>query len=111
MSYAANATQGILFHPTTASCRKHRTTNRPTRNAGEYAKVVLNSFIDSIALFIIAYCVIPVIVVLLVVWLVKFLFGISIPLSNAAKIKGMIHSKNPLRKATASEDKKTESQQ
>lgn len=55
-------------------------------NAGEKAKQVLNSFIDAIALFLITYCAIPIIVVLLVMWLIKFLFGIAIPVPKAEKL-------------------------
>lgn len=43
------------------------------------AKELLNKFIDAIALFIIAYCAIPVVVVFVVVWLVKFLFQVHVP--------------------------------
>lgn len=46
--------------------------------AKEKAKQVLNKFIDAIAIFIITYCAIPIIVILLVIWLVKILFGIKI---------------------------------
>lgn len=54
--------------------------------AGENAKKVLNSFIDAIALFVISYCLIPVIVVFVVMWFIKFLFGISIPVPNIKKL-------------------------
>ena len=54
--------------------------------AGEKAKQILNSFIDAIALFLITYCAIPIIVVLLVIWLIKFLFGIAIPTPKAENI-------------------------
>ena len=45
----------------------------------EDAKELLNRFVDAIALFVITYCAIPVIVVLVMVWVVKFLFQIQIP--------------------------------
>lgn len=45
----------------------------------EEAKALLNSFVDAIALFVITYCAIPVIVVLVMVWFVKFLFQVQIP--------------------------------
>lgn len=48
-------------------------------DAGDYAKQKLSMFIDAIAVFIIAYCVIPIIVVLTLIWFVKFLFGIKFP--------------------------------
>lgn len=44
-------------------------------DASGYAKQKLSQFIDVIAIFIIAYCVIPIIVVIIFVWLFKFLFG------------------------------------
>lgn len=55
--------------------------------ASEKAKEILNSFIDTIALFIIAYCAIPVVVFLVVIWFVKFLFNITIPESRKGKRK------------------------
>lgn len=45
----------------------------------EEAKALLNRFVDAIALFVITYCAIPVIVVLVMVWVVKFLFQVQIP--------------------------------
>lgn len=48
-------------------------------NTLEEAKDLLNRFVDAIALFVITYCAIPVIVVLALVWFVKFLFQIQIP--------------------------------
>lgn len=45
---------------------------------GEKVEETLNKFIDAIALFIIAYCAIPVVVVLVMIWLVKFLFQAQI---------------------------------
>ena len=54
--------------------------------AGEKAKQILNKFIDAIAIFIITYCAIPIIVVLLMIGLIKFLFGIAIPVPKPNKI-------------------------
>lgn len=48
--------------------------------AEEEAKKVLNKFIDAIALFIIAYCVLPIGIILCAAWFIKFLFT-----SNASK--------------------------
>lgn len=48
----------------------------------DYAKQKLSQFIDVIAVFIIAYCVIPIIAVITVIALVKFIFGIKIPLKK-----------------------------
>ncbi len=55
--------------------------------AGEKAKEILNNFIDAIAMFIITYCAIPIIVVLLVIWFIKFLFGITIPVPKGDKLQ------------------------
>ena len=54
--------------------------------AEEKAKEILNNFIDAIAIFLIAYCAIPVIVILVVVGFVKFLFGINITLPSVKKM-------------------------
>ena len=56
-------------------------------NAGEKAKQILNRFIDAIAMFIITYCAIPVIVVLLVIWFIKFLFGITRSRTSGTKAR------------------------
>ena len=50
----------------------------------EEAKALLNRFVDAIALFVITYCAIPVIVVLVMVWVVKFLFQIQISVPQKA---------------------------
>ena len=52
--------------------------------AVEKGKKVLSEFIDAVSVFVIAYCVIPVFVVFLFLWLIKFLFGLKIktPLDN-----------------------------
>lgn len=62
-------------------------------NAGDKAKQILNKFIDAIAIFIITYCAIPIIVVLLMIWFIKFLFGITIPVPNANNIPLIKRSK------------------
>lgn len=66
-------------------------------NANEKAKQLLNNFIDAVALFIIAYCVLPVIIVLLVIWFIKFLFGISMPVTRSSEFPSF-------KKKKASED-------
>lgn len=43
--------------------------------AKEYGKQKLNQLIDVIAVFIVAYCAIPLLTVIMVIWLVKLLFG------------------------------------
>lgn len=48
-------------------------------DVGEKAKEILNNFIDAIALFIITYCVLPIIIVFFVIWFINFLFNLSIP--------------------------------
>ena len=58
----------------------------------EKAKDLLNNFIDVIALFIIAYCAIPIIVFLVVIWFIKFLFNITIPIPSKDKLK-VFHTK------------------
>lgn len=63
-------------------------------NAGEKAKQILNRFIDAIAMFIITYCAIPIIVVLLVIWFIKFLFGIAIPVPKGDKLPLLRKHKN-----------------
>lgn len=62
-------------------------------NAGDKAKQILNKFIDAIAIFIITYCAIPIIVVLLMIWFIKFLFGITIPVPKANNIPLIKRSK------------------
>ena len=57
-----------------------------TTEAAEHAKKLLNSFIDAIALFIIVYCAIPIVVLMVVIWFLKFLFGISIPIPDLKKL-------------------------
>lgn len=52
----------------------------------EKSKQIMNNFIDVIALFIITYCAIPIIVFLVVIWFVKFLFNIDVPVHAIEKI-------------------------
>ncbi len=42
---------------------------------------------NAIAMFIITYCAIPIIVVFLVIWFIKFLFGITIPVPSVESLK------------------------
>lgn len=44
----------------------------------EKGKQVLNEFIDAVSVFVIAYCVIPIVTVFLFLWLLKVLFGLNI---------------------------------
>lgn len=66
-------------------------------DAEEKAKEILNKFIDAIAMFIIAYCAIPIVVVFVVIWFIKFLFGINIPIPDVKKV--------PLLKKKSTEEK------
>lgn len=63
-------------------------------NIGEKAKQILNKFIDAIAMFIITYCAIPIIVVFLVIWLIKFLFGIAVPVPKKENLLLLKKHKN-----------------
>lgn len=56
-------------------------------NVGKKAKELVNNFIDVIALFIITYCAIPIIIFLIVIWFVKFLFNIKIPVPEKENLK------------------------
>lgn len=67
-------------------------------NVGEKAKQLVNNFIDVIALFIITYCVIPIIIFLIIIWLVKFLFNIRIPVPE----KESLNILNALKKSNHS---------
>lgn len=55
--------------------------------AKSFAKEQLNRFTDAIAVFIIAYCAIPIIILFVMIWFVNFLFGIKIPLPKPKKSK------------------------
>lgn len=61
-------------------------------DAGEKAKQILNSFIDAIALFIITYCVLPIIIIFFVIWFINFLFKLNIPTPNLKKVSNNITS-------------------
>ena len=71
-------------------------------NVGEKAKELVNKFIDVIALFIITYCVIPIIVFLVVIWFVKFLFNIKISVPEKENLKLL----NALKKSNHSNEEK-----
>ena len=45
----------------------------------------LSNFIDAIAILIITSCVIPIIVLFFFIWIIKIIFGISIPTPNTKK--------------------------
>ena len=71
-------------------------------NVGEKAKQLVNNFIDVIALFIITYCAIPIIIFLIVIWFVKFLFNIKIPVPEKENVKLL----NALKKSNHSNEEK-----
>ncbi|MDO4269421.1 MAG: hypothetical protein Q4C72_00710 [Eubacteriales bacterium] len=50
-------------------------------NTIEWAKSMLSSFIDAVAVLIITACVIPIAVLLFLLWVIKIIFGIQIPAS------------------------------
>ena len=54
----------------------------------EKAKEVLSKFIDAIAVLIITTCVIPIAVMIFLIWIIKMIFGINIPVKNIVKKKG-----------------------
>lgn len=69
--------------------------------AVEHGKKVLNEFIDAVSLFIIAYCAIPVFVVFLFLWLLKFLFGLNINVNLDALNPKRLHKKKDQPKVEA----------
>lgn len=54
----------------------------------------LSDFIDAIAILLITSCVIPILVLILFVWIVKIVFGISIPVKEIKKINSDNKVKN-----------------
>ena len=62
--------------------------------AGEKAKQILNNFIDAIALFIVAYCALPIIIILLTIWFINLLFKINIPIPDIKNIRKVVSKKN-----------------
>ena len=45
-------------------------------------KEALNKFIDAVSLFVIAYCAVPIIILLIFLWVIKYIFGININVSG-----------------------------
>lgn len=56
----------------------------------ETGKSIINRFIDAVAVFIIAYCAMPILVVLFMLWLVKLFFGITIPVPKLPRVSQYI---------------------
>ena len=50
-------------------------------------KKILSNFIDAIAILLITSCVIPIVVLIFFIWIIKIIFGISIPVPNVKKLK------------------------
>lgn len=50
-------------------------------------KKILSNFIDAIAILLITSCVIPIVVLVFFIWIIKIIFGISIPVPDVKKIK------------------------
>lgn len=48
----------------------------------EKGKIILSNFIDAIAILLITTCVIPITVLLVIIWIIKIIFGINIPIKN-----------------------------
>mgnify|MGYP003292761024 CR=1 FL=1 len=46
---------------------------------------ILSNFIDAIAILLITSCVIPIVVLIFFIWIIKIIFGISIPVPNIKK--------------------------
>lgn len=68
-----------------------------TDSAIEGAKRALNKAIDMVSVFVIAYCAIPILSVLVFLWLIKFLFGLNININyealNPRKLRNKIKSR------------------
>lgn len=56
------------------------------------AKTLLNRFIEALAVMIVTSCIIPVLVLLFMIWLVKFLAGVNINLPRLPRRSGNGHS-------------------
>ena len=46
---------------------------------------IINRFVESIAVFIVTSCIIPILVLAFVLWLIKLLFGVKIALPSRKK--------------------------
>lgn len=60
------------------------------KNAGEdikeEGKKLVNRFIDAVVIFLVAYCAMPILVVWFMLWLMKLLFGVSLPVPEVPKL-------------------------
>lgn len=48
----------------------------------EKGKTILSNFIDAIAILLITTCVIPIAVLIFIIWIIKIIFGINIPVKD-----------------------------
>lgn len=53
----------------------------------EKGKNVLSKFIDAIAILLITTCVIPIAVLFFIIWIIKIIFGVNIPVKDIKKVK------------------------
>jgi len=53
----------------------------------EKGKNILSKFIDAIAILLITTCVIPIAVLFFIIWIIKIIFGINIPVKDVRKVK------------------------
>lgn len=62
------------------------------QKALDQGKQALSDFTDAVAIFVIAYCAIPILVVILFIWLLKYLFNIKMNISldklNIRRLRG-----------------------
>lgn len=60
----------------------------------EKGEKMLSNLIDAIAILLITSCVIPIVVLIFIIWIIKIIFGISIPVSNVKKTRLSNTAKN-----------------
>lgn len=60
-------------------------------NILDKCKNILNNFIDAVAVLLITSCVIPVLVLLFIVWIIKMVLGINIPVNKIRLLKSKKH--------------------
>ena len=51
-------------------------------NLIEKGKMILSNFIDAIAILLVTTCVIPIAVLIFIIWIIKMVFGINIPIKK-----------------------------
>ena len=60
-------------------------------NVLDKCKNILNNFIDAVAVLLITSCVIPILVLFFMVWIIKMVFGINIPVNKIRLLKSKKH--------------------